>query len=206
MDFDYKTMTKVLKVPDEKFRDKIYKSLTERLSTFNNILGYIPRVENVVEKYKLNLEKSLDIELIEEKLSEKENKILKTLYKKYRDPKWVNLFEEERSELLNRSIKIAKDTGIAKAMYKAPGGLIKLLIEIEDMRIKDILINGDFFIYPDDSLRELENILKDIPYQLDEILGIIEKFYKNNEIESPGVKPKDFIETLKNLNLHKVVG
>jgi lipoate-protein ligase A len=206
MDFDYKTMTKVLKVPDEKFRDKIYKSLTERLSTFKNIIGSITKIKDVVEKYKKNLEKSLDIKLIEESLSEREKNTLKSLYKKYRDPKWVNLFEEERSELLNRSIKIAKDTGIAKAMYKAPGGLIKILIEVEQLKIKDILINGDFFIYPEDSLRELEHILRDSPYQIEEILRKIENFYEKNEIESPGVKPKDFIKALKNCNLDLVVG
>jgi len=33
LDFDYKTMSRILKVPDEKFRDKVYKTMEENLTT-----------------------------------------------------------------------------------------------------------------------------------------------------------------------------
>ena len=44
MDFDYVTMSRVLKVPDEKFRDKIYKSMEENLhhSSMMEMLCMLP--------------------------------------------------------------------------------------------------------------------------------------------------------------------
>ena len=39
MDFNYEMMARVLKVPDEKFRDKIHKTLEENLSTIIRELG-----------------------------------------------------------------------------------------------------------------------------------------------------------------------
>ena len=39
LDFDYDTMSKVLKIPDEKFRDKIKKTIEDNLSTIRRELG-----------------------------------------------------------------------------------------------------------------------------------------------------------------------
>lgn len=84
-----------------------------------------------------------------------------------------------------------KNNKIINRMYKAKGGLIKTRIELENEKIKNVKIFGDFFFYPEDKLFELEKEL--IGKNKNEILDIIEKFYKKNGIESPGVEPKDFI-------------
>ncbi len=42
MDFDYETMSKCLRVPDEKFRDKVFKTLQENLSTIKRETGKVP--------------------------------------------------------------------------------------------------------------------------------------------------------------------
>ena len=39
LDFDYETMSRVLKIPDEKFRDKVKKTIEENLSTIRRELG-----------------------------------------------------------------------------------------------------------------------------------------------------------------------
>jgi len=41
-DFDYEMMARVLRVPDEKFRDKVYHTLQDNLSTVKRELGSIP--------------------------------------------------------------------------------------------------------------------------------------------------------------------
>ncbi len=38
-DFDYEMMSKCLRVPDEKFRDKVYKTMFENLTTFKRETG-----------------------------------------------------------------------------------------------------------------------------------------------------------------------
>ncbi|PIW11573.1 MAG: hypothetical protein COW35_06230, partial [Candidatus Infernicultor aquiphilus] len=53
--FDYQVMSRVLKVPEEKFRDKIYKSMQENLTTMKKELGEIPPREEIksvlIEKF-----------------------------------------------------------------------------------------------------------------------------------------------------------
>ena len=50
-DFDIATMARVLKVPSEKFRDKVVQSLTDYMTTMRRELGEPPPRERVVETY-----------------------------------------------------------------------------------------------------------------------------------------------------------
>src|SRR4030042_6660824 len=49
MDFDYQTMSRILRVPEEKFREKIYKSMEENLTTIKRETGRIPERKKVVQ-------------------------------------------------------------------------------------------------------------------------------------------------------------
>jgi lipoate-protein ligase A len=57
LDFDYQAMSRILKVPDEKFRDKVYKTMEENLTTMKRELGVIPSREEVVSVLKEKFEK-----------------------------------------------------------------------------------------------------------------------------------------------------
>ncbi|MHA1271064.1 MAG: lipoyl protein ligase domain-containing protein [Candidatus Helarchaeota archaeon] len=205
LDFDFESMIKILKVPDEKFRDKVYKSLKDRLTTMKEELGYIPPISNIIKKFIINLENEFGLKCEKSGLTDLENRILKDLYKKYIDPTWIYLFNESKSDLLNREIKIAKNSGVVQSIYKASGGLIKILIELVNLRIKDILISGDFFIYPENSLRLLENELKGKMFNINELQATIYQFYKNFNIEALGVEPKDFIKAFENIKLGPII-
>lgn len=72
--------------------------------------------------------------------------------------------------------------------HKAKGGLIKLEVAIENLKIKDIKITGDFFIYPEDSVFDLEKKLRGKTEK--ESIKVTEKFLSN--VESPGIGVDDF--------------
>jgi len=57
LDFDYQAMSRILKVPDEKFRDKVYKTMEENLTTMKRELGIVPRREDVISVLKERFEK-----------------------------------------------------------------------------------------------------------------------------------------------------
>ncbi len=61
LDFDYKTMCRILKVPDEKFRDRVYQTMEEHLTTMRRELGTIPPREEVVSVLKETFEKKLGL-------------------------------------------------------------------------------------------------------------------------------------------------
>ena len=58
-DFDCKTMSRVLKVPDEKFRDRVYETMEENLTTVKKELGTLPAREEVVTVLRDRFEKRL---------------------------------------------------------------------------------------------------------------------------------------------------
>jgi len=60
LDFNYKAMSRILKVPDEKFRDKIFKTMEENLTTMKKELGAVPPREEVVRVLKEKFEKRVD--------------------------------------------------------------------------------------------------------------------------------------------------
>jgi len=57
LDFDYQAMSRILKVPDERFRDKVYKTIEENLTTMKRELGIVPRREEVISVLKERFEK-----------------------------------------------------------------------------------------------------------------------------------------------------
>jgi hypothetical protein len=77
--------------------------------------------------------------------------------------------------------------------HKAHGGLIKLHIIIENAKITEIKITGDFFIYPEEDLFELEEDLRGKTEE--ESREIIKTFLAT--VESPGITFNDFEVLLK---------
>ena len=57
LDFDYQAMSRILKVPDETFRDKVHKALVENLTTMKRELRVIPSRAEVVAVLKEKFEK-----------------------------------------------------------------------------------------------------------------------------------------------------
>ena len=112
-------MVRILKVPNEKFRDKIASSLRERLGTIKGFLGELPdrqKVKNILIK---NFEESLDITLRREKtLLPKEKEIDQELLMQYKSDEWLNIIDHRRTDLMQkRKVKISASTQIYESVY-----------------------------------------------------------------------------------------
>ena len=88
------------------------------------------------------------------------------------------------------------------ANHKAPGGLIRVTQTVDNDKITEIIISGDFFMYPADTIQKLEENLIGASVEGDEILDRVTKTYEEYKIDSPGVTPKDF-ETVIKLSLEQ---
>ncbi|USS41790.1 lipoate--protein ligase family protein [Thermococcus aggregans] len=81
--------------------------------------------------------------------------------------------------------------------HKAKKGLIRFEIEDEDGIAKDVKITGDFFVYPEETIGELENALKG--KRLEELEKAIEEFFAVRlDVEMPYINVEDFKVALKN--------
>lgn len=80
------------------------------------------------------------------------------------------------------------------ALHKTEGGLIRIALDAGE-RINEIMITGDFFIYPEDSIEALEKELVGTAVRNDEILKVVKGFYEN--VEAPGIEPEDLVEAIR---------
>jgi lipoate-protein ligase A len=194
LDFNYEMMTKILRVPDEKFRDKIFKTLRENLSTIIRETGSLPETKDLAEALlnhfdpllgPFNLLTSVDSELLN--IAEQRQKEMCT-------DEW--LFENDQRGKSNREVKIREGVYVVQNVLKTPGGLIRVTGINRDGVLHDIHISGDFFVYPADRLPELENALENTPATAEAIQQTIVEFYQQSGVEIPGVQPEDFTKAL----------
>ena len=191
MDFDFEIMTKILKIPDEKFRDKIHKTMKENLTTMKQEIGYLPNRDEVVSSLKYNFEKQLG------KL--KEISLDKTTIDKMIEIERYFTSDEflyKKTPRIPKGVKIREGVEILYSMLKVRGGLIRTVQEIKENMIETIDISGDFQFYPKSELMGLEKELIKTKRKERLITDKVEDFYEKNQIESPGVEPEDVTEAV----------
>lgn len=192
LDFDYKTMSKVLKVPDEKFRDKIFKSMDANLTTMKRELGEIPPREEIKQVLVENFEK-LTGKLSPVTLDETTIRKMRELEKIFTS----HAFLFKKTPRIPDGVKIKEGVEILYGLYKARGGLIRTAEEVDKRKhIRDLVISGDFNLFPKNGLTDVENALKNQDFNEKIIKEKINQVYDAKKIESPGIKPEDLTKTI----------
>jgi lipoate-protein ligase A len=190
-DFDYETMVHGLRVPDEKFRDKVFRSLRENLTTLARELGQAPAWGTMTAALVRNFESvlgPLSPAILPERVRDKMAELAQT----HTTEEW--LLRPGKRSRTGRRVRIAEGVEVAQRVHKAPGGLIRAIVETRQAQIVAVGLSGDFFFYPADKLADLEQMLAGV--ELREAQSAIESFYRANYIESPGVTPHDLAAAL----------
>lgn len=196
LDFPRQEMARILRVPDEKFRNKVYKSLQAGISSFKDELGYIPNRKEIVKVFKRNLEEMLGITLIDNELDPQIEKGMMELKTRYLTDEW--LYEtDERGKKLIEAVKIHSSLNITQGMYKSQGGLIRAICEFRDSVIQDILLSGDFWI-TQGKLPELENNLKGFDLENSDLTSKIQRFFDKEACETSGTSADDIAQAIYN--------
>ncbi len=191
LDFDYRAMSRILKVPDEKFRDKVHKTMKENLTTMKRELGLSPPREEVVavlkEQFEKRVGKSTPVSLNSE-----------ILEKMAQIEAWMTSeeFLLKTTPRIPIGVKIREGVEVVYGLHKARGGLIRTAEAISEERIEDITISGDFTFFPKDQLVGLEESLEGVSLDGEKITESVETYYEEKEIESPGVESEDITQTI----------
>ncbi|TXT54408.1 MAG: hypothetical protein BAJATHORv1_70108 [Candidatus Thorarchaeota archaeon] len=193
--FNYDMMTKVLKVPSEKFRDKIAQSLRERMGTIEGLVGSLPDREETKKNLIRHFQETLDIQLVSGELSDYERKKMGEMRPRYLSDEWL-FWRSGRKFKDARTVRISATTFVGTADYKAPGGLIRVTVEDVEDKIKDIVLSGDFFMLPHDALGKIESLLVGVKTSESDLRERIERIYAEIGIDSPGVTPEDIAKTI----------
>lgn len=86
-----------------------------------------------------------------------------------------------------------------KSVYKVPDGkLIKIFLDYNESLnvISFIQINGDFFVYPEESIQDLEKELVGNPIDRKILYDLIESFIDRNHIEFIGISAESLTEAV----------
>jgi len=174
LDFNPEMFVSVLRIPSEKMRDKMVNTIDQWVSSLKKELGYKPSMDKVMETYISCFEEEFGVKFVESGLTNAEKALLDKLRKKYTCEKWMYRYKNKHHRLLgnlrpeDRIIKILGNHYIIQIVEK-PEKLMRIIMEVKDGAIRDIVITGDFFIDPI-LVAKMENFLKDM--DLREVLSM----------------------------------
>jgi lipoate-protein ligase A len=195
VDFNYEMMARVLKVPDEKLRDKVHKTLRDNLSTIRRELG--EKEAKQWDETSLNdlMAKEFGKLLGPMEPCEKDRELqakIDDLRARMINEKWIH---QKGKRVAGRDVKIRAGVKVVHKMHKAPGGLIRADYEVRERRFRDVCLSGDFFCFPEEAITWLESRLEGRPIQ--DALPLLTSFYSEKDIETPGIKIDDWMMVLK---------
>jgi len=191
VDFDYEMMTRVLRVPDEKFRDKVYKTLRENLSTIKREIDHIPPREALwslmADKFAAMLGPMDEETAVDPQWRAEADRLAEHML----TDEWLHRQGRPQE---GRTVTIRAGVQVRQKVHKAPGGLIRATIEVQDGALVSAALSGDFFFFPPEKLGELEAALSGVPVA--DVENAVARFYEEQGIESPGVTPADLAQVM----------
>ena len=187
-DFDTETMVRCLKVPSEKFRDKLRQSLTDYMTTMKKELAEIPPRERVKSLFLGHCREVLGIEVVEDQPTDAETTAIAKAEEMLADPEWTN---REGRKLVELGVKIAAGTHLTESTYKAPGGLIRVHLLGRHGRVENLMISGDFTCLPPDGIDGLAERLGGAVLALEPLTERIEALMTELHLQMPGVSAFD---------------
>jgi len=86
---------------------------------------------------------------------------------------------------------------MGKAEYKVEGGkLIKVQLVRKGDRIEKITIMGDFFLYPEELIEELEEALTGHLLNETDLTALVKTLVEKREATLLGASPNDFVKCI----------
>jgi lipoate-protein ligase A len=82
------------------------------------------------------------------------------------------------------------------AEFKAPKGVIKVELSLVGDTISKISLSGDFFMYPEEALEQLEETLSGAKVDFDCLMSAVKRFYKTTGARTPLLEPEHWIEAI----------
>jgi lipoate-protein ligase A len=192
VDFNYEMMSRVLKVPDEKFRDKVYKTIYENLSTVKREIGSAPPREALWDLLAEKFAEVLGSLKVETTIDEEWRVKTDELAAQFLTDEWLYGKQRPRAD---REVRIRAGVQVSRKMHKASGGLIRATTEVQDGIIASVSLSGDFFFFPEEKLADLETALEGV--SVEEVEQATAGFYDEQGVESPGVTPADFAQVVR---------
>jgi lipoate-protein ligase A len=162
LDFDTEAMARVLRVPSEKFRDKMVSGLRDYMTTMRRELGERMPDRDTATRLLVEAFAAVAGEPVTPGALTTDEWARTAQYaEQLFDPAFV--YREDG--FVSPGVKIREGVRLAEGLEKAPGGLVRVIVREREGYFDDVLITGDFFVEPRDGLpavaRELIGVATD---------------------------------------------
>ena len=82
------------------------------------------------------------------------------------------------------------------AEFKAPKGVIKVELVLAGDTISKVSLSGDFFMYPEEAIEQLEQALSGVKVDFDSLMSAVKSFYKLTGARTPMLEPEHWAEAV----------
>ncbi len=187
VDFDVDLMLKTLRIPVEKLKDKEIESVKERITCLKWELGYVPPLEEIKQAIADGFAEVLGVEFESGELYPCERYLFREQLPYFQSQEWVNLVQPPENH-----------QGQVSTVRKTPGGLIRVSIalNVPGNFIVSSFITGDFQIFPQRAIMDLEAKLKNLPADEESIARAVHEFFDETGARIFGVEPDDLIQLI----------
>jgi lipoate-protein ligase A len=180
-------MLRALRIPTEKLKDKEIASVKERVTCLRWVLGRTSPLAEIKQALVAGFAEALGVEFAPDGLTAAEEALLNERLPFFQSDEWVY-----------GSRRLLQDHRELRALYKSPGGLIRVALVVGgNGRLRSVLITGDFFAYPRQAVFDLEAMLKNAPAGMAAIEPIVRQFFATYQVQIPGITPGDLLYTLR---------
>ncbi len=185
VDFDVEIMLRTLRIPVEKLQDKEIESVKERVTCLKWELGSIPPLNVIKKALTEGFEETLQVQFDEGELSSDERHVFEEYLPGFLSADWIDM------------VRASKDhAGQVTAVRKTPGGLVRvsLSLNVAGNFINNTFITGDFQVFPQRAIMDLEAKLKNISTDEESIRRNIFEFFEESGAKILGVEPEELVQ------------
>ncbi len=201
LDVDVGAMSRVLRVPDEKFRGKLASGMEEWLTSVRAVTGKVPERHAVVGILREEFARAFRVDLSDGTLTQEESARLEQFKQERTRDDWT--FQKDRAHprlsrapVEGRAIKISNDAVLARVDRKA-GKLLRVTLLYRQGRVEEVQFSGDFFTQPfDGHLAELEHALVGLPLSEADLTRAISEWTSARAVRLLGATPGDLAGAL----------
>jgi lipoate-protein ligase A len=192
-------MSKIIRAPSEKFKDKLVDSMGQWLTSLERELGNAPERGEVKRSLVEGFERELSVYLQAGTLSKVESATLASLVEERRREDWIFSKDNELRHILpdeGRGTKVREGVSVLESVYKA-GKMVRVTLVSHDNRIEGISISGDFFTQPFiGAVDRLEEALVGVEIDETALKGAVSKAINDSGMRVLGANPDDFVAAI----------
>jgi len=197
MRLDLEVIAGAVRVPSEKFRDKMAKDMSQWLTSLERELGYLPTREDLISRIRKAYENA-GFSFEDSSLTPEELKEWERLAREKNEESWIFYKDNRHPELrTERCVKISSFTVLCHVDYKGRK-LVRITARIVDGKLDEVSVSGDFFVMsPQGFLEYLEDSLRGV--RVRELEDAVSKVFKLRPPRAFGLDEADLKAAFRKL-------